>query len=228
MIFRQSDSSPSAGATETAEPRRQRSRPVHSHEPRLARQFGRLTDNIVREFPPEVGGTILFTGLGSNRHVAEVAEEVARQLAFHLETSSVALVDGNADTPILTERLAGAQKVGLAEILQQRTTVASTLFDTGMRGVRFLPFGDRREARNPVTSQAVKSAFSDLRQLCRYTVVTIGAGQTKLHARLSRHSDGTYLIVQLGAANYQDMAKTTRYLNRAGARLLGCVATSAI
>lgn len=228
MIFRQSDSASSTGVMGRTQPRRPRASRLDSGETRVARQFRRLTDNIVREFPPELGGTILFAGIGSNRHVAEVAEAVARQLSFHLDASSVGLVDGNADTQLLTERLGGSEKAGLAEILQQRTSVASTLFDTGMPGVRFLPFGDRRDARNPITSESVKAAFSDLRHLCRYTVVTIGAAQTKLHALLGRHADGTYLIVQLGTSNYQETAETTRYLNCAGARLLGCVATSAV
>ena len=170
----------------------------------------------------------MFAGVGASRHVAEVAEHVARQLSLHLESSPIGLVDGNVETQILTERFDGAQKSGLAEVLQQRTTVASALFDIGIPGVRFLSFGDRRDARNPITSEAVETALSDLSRLCRYTVVATGAAQHKLHAMLARHGDGTYVTVQLGAVNHQDTAEITRYLNRAGARLLGCIATGAI
>ncbi|MFW6171847.1 MAG: hypothetical protein ACODAD_15270, partial [Planctomycetota bacterium] len=61
MIFRQSDSPSSTGVIERAKPPRQRSLQMPSNETRVARQFRRLTHNIVREFPPEMGGAILFT-----------------------------------------------------------------------------------------------------------------------------------------------------------------------
>lgn len=194
----------------------------------VARQFRRLAKNILNEFPRETGGTILFTGVGSDRHVADVAEHVARQLACHADVDGVALVDGDVETRSLTVRLADRGKPGLAEILRHRASLTSALVDTVISDIRFLPFGDRRDARNPIAPDAVKSTLADLRRMCCYTIVATGTNLTKLHAMLSRYSDGTYLVVRLGAAARQDTSAAANYLTRAGARLLGCIATSAI
>jgi len=194
----------------------------------VTRQFRLLTNNILKDFPRETGGTILFSGVGSDRHVADVAENVARQLAATLKIGTVALVDGDAETRTLTERLAGNGKAGLAEVLQRRLSSDYALAETAISGMRFLPFGDRREARNPISSDTVKAALADLRHMCTYTIVAAGTGLTKLHAMFGRHSDGTYLVVRLGAADRQDTSAAANYLTRAGARLLGCVATSVV
>lgn len=228
MSFRPSVPDKSSSAVQKVGTRRNRSLQPHLHQTRISRQFRQLTDSILQEFSTGTGGTIVFTGIGSSRHVADVAEHVARQISLQLETSTVGLVDGNIETQILTERFAGSEKPGLAEILQRRSAVASTLYDTGISGVRFLPFGDRREARNPIMASAVTATLSELKQLCHYTVVAIGTAHHKLHAMLSRYSHGTYLIVQLGAASHQDIAEVSGFLNRAGARLLGCIATGAV
>ncbi len=198
-----------------------------SRDARINRQFRRLADSIVKEFPRASGGTILFSGAGSNRHIAEVAEQVAQQLALQLD-GTVILVDGNAEQQILSEQLNADSRSGLAEVLQQQVSLARVTQATGIHNVQFLPFGDRRTARNPIATSAVQAFVADLRQLYRYVIIASGTGTNPIQAMLSRHCDGTYLVVQIGVAERQETSDLAHYLTRAGARLLGCVATSVV
>jgi Mrp family chromosome partitioning ATPase len=112
-------------------------------------------------------------------------------------------------------------------LLQDRTSIEATVVSTDVDNLRFVPFGDRRLARNPIAPGSVSALLSQLHQDCRYVVMAAGIETSKLLAMLSRASDGTYLIVQLGAAQRQDTSALADFLSRAGARLLGCIATSA-
>lgn len=197
------------------------------HDARVGRQYRRLAENIIREFPAPAGGTILFAGIGSSTHIADVAEHVARQLASQPDVD-VALADGDADKQVLSKRLAREGDVGLADVCQQQTSVAPALVNTAIQGVRFLPFGDRCNARNPIANEIIRSTLADLRQLCHYTVIALGTNTSPLGAMLSRHSDGLYLVVQLGMANRKETSDLAGHFTRAGARLLGCVATSVV
>ncbi len=196
-----------------------------SHDARIVRQFRRLADNIAKEFPCLSGGTLLFSGAGSSNHIAEVAQQVARQLAFQSDIM-VALVDGDGANQVLSKRLAPDANGGLAEVLQLQTSLPSAMTPTETPDLHFLPFGDRRTARNPIAPDAIRSLLADLRQLHRYVVIAAGADTSKMQAMLGRHCDGTYLVVQIGTAQRQETSDLARYLSRAGARLLGCVATS--
>ncbi len=207
--------------------RRNRPLPVSSQDRRVERQYRRLADNIMREFPASLGGTILFSGVGSSRHIAHVAEQVTHQLSVQAAVR-VALVDGDPDTQLLSERLAVNGDCGLVEAIQQQTSVASALTATEVPNVDFLPFGDCCHASAPVANTLVRSVLDDLRQLCRYTVIASGTNTSPLCAMLSRHCDGMYLVVQLGMAGRQETADLASHFTRAGARLLGCVATSVV
>lgn len=191
---------------------------------RVQRQFHRVAETVVKEFPASSGGTILFSGAGSSGHVADVALQVALHLAQEQDVA-VSVVDGDFENQTLTQRLSAGGENGLAEILQQQESLAAVLATTEIPNVRFLAFGDQRIARNPIASDLVKLTLADLRNMGRYTIIAAGTTFNSLHALLGRHADGTYLVVQLGAADSCRTTELARHLTRAGARLLGCIAT---
>ncbi len=194
---------------------------------RVNRQFRRLTDNIVREFPAGEGGTLLFAGVGPDNHIADVAGHVARQLAVQQDVA-VVLVDADPDMKVLTQRFAAVQECGLAEVLDARLPLVTAILPTSVHNLRFLPFGDRLAARPALSSLHVKATLEQLRRLAQYVVVAAGMNRHLLHSLISRHGDGTYLVVQLGAADRQQTSELASHLTASGARLLGCVATGVV
>ncbi len=194
---------------------------------RVTRQFRRVTEAVVCDFPLDQGGSIVFASAGTTRHVAELGWQVAQQLALR-QVGTILLVDCDGTTHSLTERFGLTAEPGLAEVLQRAAPIASTAVTTGIDHLRLVPTGDRRLARNPLASDTVQQVLRGLRQQYRYTIVLTGMQRSNLLAMLGRHSDGTYLVVQLGAAKREDTSELANYLARAGARLLGCIATSSV
>ena len=194
------------------------------HDVRLKRQFRRLADNIWKDFPSATGGTLLFAGVGSSSHIADVAGHLARQLSLPGD-GDILLVDADATLRVLSQRFAATSNSGLAEVLQQKRSAATVVIPTAVANLWFLPFGQRLNERIPTASAEVKSLLTELRRTYRYVVVAAGTGGSLLHSLISRHCDGTYLVVQLGTADRQETADLAGHLTAAGARLLGCVAT---
>jgi Mrp family chromosome partitioning ATPase len=193
-------------------------------EPRLIRQFHRLVQTIVSQFPPDQGGTILFAGAGSSSHVADVSGYVAKQLTEQCQ-SEVILVDADAADRVLTQRFAAATEKGLVEALQDGTPAARFVVSTAIARMSFLAFGESLITRRTVPAQAARDAVAEWKANYRYAVVSAGATHTELTNLLARHCDGTYLVVQLGRADRLQTAYIGQTLTAAGARLLGSVAT---
>ncbi len=193
-------------------------------EPRLARQFHRLVETIVSQFPPERGGTILFAGAGSSSHVADVAGYVARQLTQRC-SSGVILVDADETDRVLSQRFAAVTEKGLVETLQDDIPATKFVVATTIMRLAFLAFGEHLTARRTIAPVAVRDVVTEWRANYRYTVVAAGATLCPLAGLLARQCDATYLVVQLGAADRQQTVITAQKLTAAGARLLGSIAT---
>jgi len=193
-------------------------------EPRLIRQFHRLAETIISQFPPDQGGTIFFAGAGSSSHVADVSGYVAKQLTEQCH-GDVILVDADAADRVLTQRFAAGTEKGLVEALQDGTPAARFVVSTAIARMAFLAFGESLASRRTIASQAVRDAVAEWKTTYRYTVVAGGATLSTLTGLLARHCDATYLVVPLGQADQQQTALVAQKLTAAGARLLGSVAT---
>ncbi len=193
-------------------------------EPRLVRQFHRLVETIIGQFPPDQGGTILFTGAGSSSHVADVAGYVANQMTTKCH-SDVILVDADAGDRVLTQRFAAGTEKGLVEALQDAAPAGRFVVSTAVPRLAFLAFGESLVSRRAVSAQAIRDVVAEWRTNYRYTVVAAGTAPSTLTPWLARYCDATYLVVQLGQADKQQAAHVARQLTAAGARLLGSVAT---
>jgi Mrp family chromosome partitioning ATPase len=193
-------------------------------EPRLIRQFHRLVETITGQFPPDQGGTILFTGAGSSGHVADVAGYVAKQMTIECH-SDVILVDADAGDRVLTQRFAAGTEKGLVEALQDAAPTGRFVVSTAVPRLAFLAFGESPVSRRTVSSQAIRNVVADWKTNYRYTVVAAGTALSTLTPWLARYCDATYLVVQLGQADKHQLAHFARQLTASGARLLGSVAT---
>ncbi len=192
--------------------------------PKLERQFRRLVEAIVGQFPPEQGATVLLAGTGASGHLADVAGPLARHLTA-VCSGSVILVDADSSDRVLSYRLAAKTEPGLAETIRDHLPASRFALWTAVPRLAFLPFGDSVAARQTMPSQVVRDIVAAWKADYRYSVVVSGARLTKLTGWLSRFCDATYLVMQLGRADKQEASFLARALTAAGARIMGSVAT---
>jgi Mrp family chromosome partitioning ATPase len=218
------------GTTEVLDPIHSTVRSHGLHEPpapRVTRQFRRLITNMTREFPAELGGTLLLCGVGSSAHIANVATHTARQLAVQCH-APVTLVDANVERHVLTTQMAADNVVGLVEVLRNQGSLHDALRSTDLPSVSFLPSGGVGQDSDDVASDMVRNMLRQLRQACRYAIIAAPDRASRLQTLLGRHCDGTYLVVQLGTAERAETSQLSERLAHAGARLMGCVVTGAV
>ncbi|MCU0959294.1 MAG: hypothetical protein MUF48_04255 [Pirellulaceae bacterium] len=192
-------------------------------EPRLVRQFEQLAQSVLRELPPETGGSLLLAGVGSSSHVADVAAHVARRLALHGRASL--LIDADASQRVLTQRFAATGEKGLVETLLESAPASRYVLATSVPQLAFLAFGQGRLARRAASADLMRTAVAQWRRDYRYTVIAGGVEASASLGALARQCDATYLVVQLGVADRQQTTLAAQTLMAAGARLLGSVAT---
>jgi Mrp family chromosome partitioning ATPase len=191
---------------------------------RLSRQYRRLVENIVNEFPMTTGGTLFITGVAPTGHVADVAGQVAVELT-RMADIDVLLVDADADRKVLTQRFAANNERGLSESLHEGTLASAAILHAAIARLRFLPFGNASLTRRTVAWQAVEGMLVDLRRTSRFVVLASDGCDSPLAEAVSRYADGSYLVVQAGRSENEQMSRSLASLTAAGARLLGCIAT---
>lgn len=191
---------------------------------RLVRQMRRFTDKIVGEFPPDMGGSLFFSGVASGGHVADVAAQLARQLTERRE-SDVLLIDADAGRKVLSQRFAASAECGLGEALQETLDAGKLVVASAIARLHFLPFGAASLSRRTTPWSAVQSMVADLRRNYRYVIFAGGTTHDVLSEALGRFCDGTYLLVPLGRAERDESSQAARRLTASGARLLGAVVT---
>jgi len=191
---------------------------------RLARQYRRLVENVVNEFPATTGGTLFITGVAPTCHVADVAGQIAVELTRTADID-VLLVDADADRKVLTQRFAANNERGLSESLHEGTLASAAILHAAVARLRFLPFGNASLTRRTVAWQAVEGMLVDLRRTSRFVIFASDGCDTPLAEAVSRYADGSYLVVQAGCSENEHFGQTLANLTAAGARLLGCIAT---
>ena len=191
---------------------------------RLARQYRRLTENVVNEFPVSRGATLFISGAGPTSHVADVAGQLAVELTRTSDVE-VLLVDADAERKVLTQRFAASGERGLSENLLEGSLASEAILQSAVPRLRFLPMGSSALTRRTVVWQAVESLLGDLRRTSQFVVLASDRCSGPLAEAISRYADGTYLVVQLGGSEIPQLNQAVSSLTAAGARLLGCIAT---
>ena len=191
---------------------------------RLARQYRRLAENIVNDFPASQGGTLFVSGVGPTGHIADVAGQIAVELTQAVD-ADVLLVDADADRKVLTQRFAANNERGLSESLHEGTLASGAVLHAAVPRLRFLPFGNVGLTRRTVAWQAVEGMLEDLRRSNRYVILASDGPEGPLAEAVGRYADGSYLVVQLGNSEISQLHDAMANLTSAGARLLGCIAT---
>jgi receptor protein-tyrosine kinase len=167
---------------------------------------------------------LLFTspgdGHGKTTTLARLLPHVARSFS-----GSVLVVDANTRNPELARRLEVAATWRLTDVLAGATHWMNAVRPTALPRVSLLP-GGTDTSRRPIAHAAADL----LRELAGHYDLVLVDATSLAHdgaAQLAAACDGTCLIVRLGEGNRRTVRDAVRVVNRAGGRLLGCIAIDA-
>jgi Mrp family chromosome partitioning ATPase len=134
----------------------------------------------------------------------------------------VLVVDANFANPELAVRLGIEASVGLGEVLAGETTWSAAVRPTSVPRLSLLASGRQAAGMaSPVDLGGLLKQFTE-----RYAIVLVDAGSLLQPDAVSLmpFCDGAYLVVRLGRTSRRLISEAARVIERAGGRLLGCVA----
>jgi Mrp family chromosome partitioning ATPase len=179
---------------------------------------------ILRQLPEGRAQIVLFTspgdGHGKTITLARLVPHVARSFS-----GSVLVVDANSRNPDLARWLEVAVTWRLTDVLAGATHWMNAVRPTALPRVSLLPGGTETSRRSNA-----QAAASLLRELAgHYDLVLVDASSLAQAgaAQLAASCDGTCLVVRLGEGTRRVVREAVRVVNRAGGRLLGCIAIDA-
>jgi Mrp family chromosome partitioning ATPase len=193
-------------------------------DPARSQPFRDLAERLWSDLAPLASRTVLLTGIGPPSATHDVVLHTAALLAEHGEP--ILVVDADAAHRTLTCQLDLPDARGLVEAVESDAAAHSLTQSTTLNGVSILPFGKARFRDLAESANRLAAALQSLES--EYRLVLIDGGRTSelTAATLARLCDATYFVIRLGETEAALAQATVRDFRAAGARVLGCIATS--
>ena len=191
------------------------------------RNLSEFSLNILENFPLGPSCVLLIADVDGDTSSSEVANLLARELAAK-HIGRILLIDSHFEKRALTQDLAPASELGIADVISMDRSLDQVLCDSDKPNLDFLPAGTpimcrRRDQQPKTVAELTRKLKSDY----QFTVISVGSAFDHAAKVWAKHSEATYVTVSMSQSN-RTVAKTgVRELQRQGARLMGCVVTDA-
>jgi Mrp family chromosome partitioning ATPase len=193
-------------------------------EPQRGEPFRQLADRLKSDLDQVSGRSILITGVGPASETHEVILQAAAVLAEAGEP--ILVIDGDAARHPLTDQLELRDGTGLAELAQGEEPDSDPIRPTSFDNLSVLPMGQVRLPDPEAVANRLAAIVQSLEESYRLVIIDGGRTGGPAAPALARLCDATYFVVRLGETEAYQAQSALRDFRGAGARLLGCIATS--
>ncbi|MFH0877320.1 MAG: CpsD/CapB family tyrosine-protein kinase [Candidatus Omnitrophota bacterium] len=194
----------------------------------VAEQYRILRTNLQAMDKPQAPRTLTITSAIHSEGKTVTAINLAITFARDLNKKSILLVDGDLRRGTLTKNLGFNPEKGLADVLNNGTSVEDVLLGIDIENLHILPAGHR--PHNPAEllgSQKMKALLSELKQKYDYvffdTPPIIPVTDAGL---LGAQCDGVLMVLQAGRTQHGAVIHAQDRLKSVRAKVLGYVMTN--
>lgn len=193
-------------------------------DPARSEPFRQLADRLLSDLEASGGRSIVITGIGPASETHEVILHTAAVLAERGEP--ILVVDADAAHRALTCQLDLPACRGLVEALRPEHDPLALVQPTAFESLSVLPLGQARLGDPAAAANRLAAVVQTLEASYRLVLIDGGRSSELAAATLARLSDATYFVVRLGQTEAALAQAAVRDFRAAGARVLGCIATS--
>ena len=193
-------------------------------EPLRSEPVRQLADRLKADLDQVAGRSILIAGVGPASETHEVILQAAAILAEAGEP--ILVIDGDAARRTLTSQLELREGTGLAELAHGEEPDSDPICGTSFDNLSVLPLGKVRLPDPASVGNRLAAIVQSLEESYRLVIIDGGRTGEQAAPALARLCDATYFVVRLGETEAVQAQSALRDFRAAGARLLGCIATS--
>ena len=189
--------------------------------------YSQLAENILGQLSRNRVAAILVTSPRDGEGKTSTVAGLAKVLALR-EPGGVLAVDGNFHCPGLARSVGVEANRGLGDVLSGKADWRETIQSTRENGLSILPASTALWAPEfPANTANLADLLSELRREFRFVLFDAASLQYPEVAEMTRHFDGTYLVIELNRTSQGDARQAVRIIDNCEGRLLGCVLTNA-
>jgi Mrp family chromosome partitioning ATPase len=185
-----------------------------------------LARTVTEQLPGNGAAAILFTSPGDGEGKTSTVIGLAQVLACR-DSGEVLAVDGNLRRPRLADWVGIEADRGLAEIFSGEANWRELIRAAGIDNLSILPSAAAPPLEvSPVENAKLADLLGELRREFRFVLFDAASLRYPEVARISRHFDGIYLVIELRRTSRSEARQAVRILDDCEGRLLGCVLTN--
>ena len=186
--------------------------------------YRQLADRLRTDMEKSGGRTVLISGVGPASETHEVVLHVSAVLAERGQP--ILMIDADAARRNLSEQLELAEQAGLAEAVHASRDPLLLVEPTAFDELSLLPIGARGAGEPASSANRLAGVVQSLESRFRLVLIDGGRADDAGAATLARLSDATYFVIRLGETGAAAAGAAVSEFRAAGARVLGCIATS--
>jgi ATPases involved in chromosome partitioning len=193
-------------------------------EPERSEAFRQLADRLRADLTQISGRSLVIAGIGPASDTYEVVLHAAAILAEAGEP--ILIIDGDMVRRSLTSELELKHGTGLVELALGEIPEADPIQELTLVNLSILPAGIARMPDPASVTDRLTSLVESLEGSYRFVIIDAGRASDRAAATLARMCDASYFVARLGETEASQAHAALNTFRVAGARLLGCIATS--
>ena len=188
-------------------------------------QIQELSNNVISEFNVEQPAAMVMVSIDGDPQRSDVVAGLGMVVCAQ-RTSPTLIVDADVDQRAISQGFEQSSS-GLLESLNERTPWPASIDATSCERLRVLGSGSDRQAIHDSASLVAraKTAVDQWKQEFGLVLIDGGPISSPLAIALAAASDATFVCVELGQSERDNLVEATERLVAAGATVKGCITT---
>lgn len=188
-------------------------------------QIQELNSNVISEFDPEQPAAMVMVSIDGDPQRSDVVAGLGMVVCAQ-RTAPTLIVDADIDQRAISQGFEQSDK-GLLESLVEQTPWQQSIDATSCDRLRILGSGSERQGVQDSASLVAqaKTAVDQWKQEFGLVLIDGGPISSPLAIALAAASDATFLCVELGQSERENLVAATERLVAAGATVKGCITT---
>ena len=186
-----------------------------------------LAEQIMAEVDEDECQILMFVGMEQNRQRADIVSGLSMFVSPQREKPTL-LIDADPESRVITRGFE-QRGSGILEVIAGKSAWRHCTTPTGCQGLHMMPCGLMLDALDPSRgnqADLIAGAVDEWRQTYGLVMLDAGIAVSSLSRMLAKHSDSSFICVQIGKSPRELLVDTTEFLIRAGATVKGCITTN--